>query len=100
MTRTLTLVLASVLLSAPAFGGVLDTAPASAAFTGGHIGCAFRNLATAPRDVTVEHLDFAGKVVLAYTFEDVEPEEFFSFPNYDNEQSVSCRFVFPGSTKN
>jgi len=99
MTRTLTLVLASVFLSAPAFGGVLYTAPASAAFTGGHLSCGFRNLSTTPRDVTVEHLDFAGNVVAAHTFEDVEPDTSYAFGNWDNEQSVSCRFVFAGSTK-
>ena len=68
MKRSLTLAVASVFLAAPAFGGVLHTAPASALFTEASLACGFRNVSSTPRDVTVELLDFAGNVVKGHTF--------------------------------
>ena len=98
MKRSLTLAVASVLLAAPAFGGVLHTAPASALFTEASLACGFRNVSSTPRDVTVELLD-AGNVVKGHTFEDVSPGKQFSNGAYQNEPVASCRFTFSGSTK-
>lgn len=100
MRHAFTLSFAALLIAAPAFGGVLHSAPAAAWLTETMLECTIRNVSSVEREVLFETLDSSGTVIRSDT-EIVPAGEVRSlFDNSPIVLSTSCRFTVTGGSKN
>jgi hypothetical protein len=92
-------VIGALLYAAPAASAVLYSAPVVSGFAGNHLICLVHNLSPVARQVTFEHVDLAGNVVLSPGTYTVPPGETQTVSANPVPSAASCRITVAGSAK-